>query len=27
LLEFPEDVTAIEPGTHVGFLSYVALMA
>jgi molybdopterin molybdotransferase len=25
LLEFPEDVTAIEPGTHVGFLSYAAL--
>jgi len=26
LLEFPEDVTAIEPGTHVGFLSYAALI-
>jgi molybdopterin molybdotransferase len=26
LLEFPEDVTAIEPGTRVGFLSYAALM-
>ena len=25
LLEFPEDVTAIEPGTRVGFLSYAAL--
>jgi molybdopterin molybdotransferase len=27
LLEFPEDVTVIEPGTRVGFLSYAALMA
>ena len=27
LLEFPEDVTAIEPGTPMGFLSYAALMA
>lgn len=26
LLELPEDVTAIEPGTRVGFLSYAALM-
>jgi molybdopterin molybdotransferase len=26
LLEFPEDVTAIEPGAHVGFLSYAALI-
>jgi molybdopterin molybdotransferase len=26
LLEFPEDVTAIEPGDRVGFLSYAALM-
>jgi molybdopterin molybdotransferase len=26
LLEFPEDVTAIEPGTRVGFLSYATLM-
>lgn len=26
LLEFPEDVTAIEAGAHVGFLSYAALM-
>jgi molybdopterin molybdotransferase len=26
LLEFPEDVTAIEPGTRVGFLPYAALM-
>ena len=26
LLEFPEDVTAIEPGTHVGFLSYATLV-
>jgi molybdopterin molybdotransferase len=26
LLEFPEDVTAIEPGTRVGFLSYAALI-
>ena len=26
LLEFPEDVTAIEPGARVGFLSYAALM-
>ncbi len=26
LLEFSEDVTAIEPGTRVGFLSYAALM-
>ncbi len=25
LLEFPEDVTAIEPGERVGFLSYAAL--
>jgi molybdopterin molybdotransferase len=25
LLEFPEDVTTIEPGAHVGFLSYAAL--
>ena len=25
LLEFPEDVTAIEPGARVGFLSYAAL--
>ena len=27
LLEFPEDVTAIEPGARVGFLSYAALIA
>ncbi|HEY1473648.1 MAG TPA: gephyrin-like molybdotransferase Glp [Pseudolabrys sp.] len=26
LLEFPEDVTAIEPGERVGFLSYAALI-
>jgi molybdopterin molybdotransferase len=26
LLEFPEDVTAVEPGARVGFLSYAALM-
>jgi molybdopterin molybdotransferase len=26
LLEFPEDVTEIEPGTRVGFLSYAALI-
>ena len=26
LLEFPEDVTAIEPGAQVGFLSYAALI-
>ena len=26
LLEFPEDVTTIEPGARVGFLSYAALM-
>ena len=26
LLEFPEEVTAIEPGARVGFLSYAALM-
>jgi molybdopterin molybdotransferase len=26
LLELPEDVTVIEPGTRVGFLSYAALM-
>jgi molybdopterin molybdotransferase len=26
LLEFPEDVTAIEQGTRVGFLSYAALI-
>ena len=26
LLEFPEDVTAIEPGTRVGFLSYAILV-
>jgi len=26
LLEFPEEVTAIEPGDRVGFLSYAALM-
>jgi molybdopterin molybdotransferase len=26
LLEFPEDVTAIEPGTRVGFLSYATLV-
>jgi molybdopterin molybdotransferase len=26
LLEFPEEVTAIEPGAHIGFLSYAALM-
>ena len=26
LLEFPEDVTAIEPGTRVGFLSYATLI-
>jgi len=25
LLELPEDVTAIEPGTRVGFFSYTAL--
>jgi molybdopterin molybdotransferase len=25
LLEFPEDVTAIEPGARIGFLSYAAL--
>ena len=25
LLEFPEDVTRIEPGARVGFLSYAAL--
>ncbi len=25
LLEFPEDVTSIEPGARVGFLSYAAL--
>ena len=25
LLEFPEQVTAIEPGARVGFLSYAAL--
>ena len=25
LLEMPEDVTPIEPGTRVGFLSYAAL--
>jgi len=27
LLEFPEDMTTIEPGARVGFLSYAALMA
>ena len=27
LPEFPEDVTAIEPGASVGFLSYATLMA
>jgi molybdopterin molybdotransferase len=26
LLEFPEDVTTIEPGARVGFLSYASLM-
>jgi molybdopterin molybdotransferase len=26
LLEFPEDVTTIEPGARVGFLSYAALL-
>jgi molybdopterin molybdotransferase len=26
LLEFPEDVTSIEPGTRVGFLSYASLI-
>jgi len=26
LLEFPEDVTSIEPGERVGFLSYASLM-
>ena len=26
LLEFPEDVTTIEPGSRVGFLSYASLM-
>ena len=26
LLEFPEDVTAIEPGARVGFLSYATLI-
>jgi molybdopterin molybdotransferase len=26
LLEFPEDVTAIEAGARVGFLSYAVLM-
>jgi molybdopterin molybdotransferase len=26
LLEFPEDVTAIDPGARVGFLSYAALI-
>jgi molybdopterin molybdotransferase len=26
LLEFPEDVTTIEPGARVGFLSYAALI-
>ena len=26
LLEFPEDVTRIEPGARIGFLSYTALM-
>lgn len=26
LLEFPEDMTSIEPGARVGFLSYAALM-
>jgi hypothetical protein len=25
-LEFPEDVTTIEPGARVGFLSYAALI-
>ena len=27
LLEFPEDVTTIEPGARVGFLSYAALVS
>jgi molybdopterin molybdotransferase len=27
LLEFPEDVTSIEPGARVGFLSYAALVS
>jgi molybdopterin molybdotransferase len=27
LLEFPEDVTSIEPGARVGFLSYAQLMS
>ena len=27
LLEFPEDVTAIEPGARMGFLSYATLIA
>lgn len=27
LLEFPEDVTSIEPGSRVGFLSYATLMS
>src|SRR5262249_39583285 len=27
LLEFPEDMTSIEPGTRVGFLSYATLMS
>jgi molybdopterin molybdotransferase len=26
LLEFTEDVTAVEPGDRVGFLSYAVLM-
>jgi molybdopterin molybdotransferase len=26
LLEFPEDVTTIEPGAHIGFLSYATLV-
>ena len=26
LLEFAEDITTIEPGMRVGFLSYAALM-
>ena len=26
LLEFPEDVTTIEPGARVGFLSYATLI-
>jgi molybdopterin molybdotransferase len=26
LLEFPEDVTVVEPGARVGFLSYAALI-